>query len=76
MTSQAKKSWWTHIKDYDVSVQQLPSGEWLGSMGLSTMLDSAGTSVKQEVFPDVISALRYVGYPVDFVPIPESLQGD
>lgn len=68
------RSWGMYSgQSHHVAVIERHDGQWIASMGLKPILDAAGTSVKQEVFPDVESALRWVGYPVDFVPIPQEL---
>lgn len=66
---------WNQVNgNWEVAVIELPSGNWLGHMGLRQNLDRFGSSHKQEVFQDVEAALMFVGFPVDLVPIPEELR--
>ncbi len=66
--------WQTVIKDYEVAVYRMPDGQFMGSMGLKQILDSHGTSLKQELFQTEKDAFRYVGFPVDFLPLPTEAQ--
>lgn len=64
--------WHCYIGEYEVSVQLL-NWRYLADMRLKS--DTNGTSAKQATFGTAEEALRYVGYPIDYVPMPVELVG-
>jgi hypothetical protein len=66
---------WTLTNGNHVSyIEERRDGQWIAGYGLKPILDPYGTSGKQDLFETVEKALAFVGYPLDFVPIPESLR--
>lgn len=55
------------------SVTERHDGQWLASYGPSPQYDPPGTAFKQETFSDLGEALKFIGYPVSLLPIPECL---
>lgn len=56
--------------NWEVAVIRLPSGKYMGHMGEIRVVDTYGTSYKQEVFDNKTDAFRYVGFPVGLLPLP------
>ena len=69
------------IKNYEIAVYQMPSGRYMGHIGLKRACRAAGdtSSFRQKSFDNIKDAFQFIGWPINILPIPvtnESADGD